>query len=303
MPIRCFILGAVPEDSPHRITRRRFLQLSGLGAAGLVAYSGEFERHRLEITHRTVELTRLSPALDGLRIAQISDIHYEQYTEPYFVRQVVEKINELAPDLVLLTGDYVSEGPMPSSYGAKSSYPCAEILAGIRCPQRWCVLGNHDVTVGAEIVTDALRSHGLPVLENRHAPFERNGARLWIGGVKDIAMSAPDLNLAAPHGLQTALEPVILLAHEPDYADEVVRHGGVDLMLSGHSHGGQVRMPFVGALYTPPLAHKYVEGHFYLKNDLQLYVNRGIGTVGIPVRFDCRPELTLLTLRCSNRET
>ena len=284
-------------DSQRRITRRRFLQLSSLGGAGLLVYSGEFERHRLEITHRTVELTRLSPALDGLRIAQLSDVHYEQYTEPYFVRDVVEQVNKLAPDLVMMTGDYVSEGPLPRSYGAKSSYPCAEILAGIRCPQRWSVLGNHDATVGPEIVIDALQSHGLPVLENRHVPFERDGARLWIAGVKDIGVSDPDLHRAAPRGLQTAQEPVILLAHEPDYADEVMRHGGVDLMLSGHSHGGQVRLPLVGALYTPPLAHKYVEGHFHLGNGLQLYVNRGIGTVGIPIRFDCRPELTLITLR------
>lgn len=287
----------VAEDSKYRITRRRFLQLSGLGAAGLVGYSGEFERHHLEITHRTIELKRLPPAMDGLRIAQLSDFHYEQYTEPYFIRDAVEQVNRLAPDLVVLTGDYVSEGPMPCAYGAKSSYPCAEILAGIVCPQRWCVLGNHDATVGPAIVTDALKTHGLPVLANAHVPFERNGTRLWISGVKDIGKSDPDLHLAAPRGLQADQEPVILLAHEPDYADEVVKHGGVDLMLAGHSHGGQVRLPWVGALYTPPLGRKYVEGLFPLENGLQLYVNRGLGAVGIPFRFDCRPELTLLTLR------
>ena len=217
-------------------------------------------------------------------------------------RQVVEEVNRLAPDLVLLTGDYVSEGPMPKAYGAKSSYPCAEILSGIKCPQRWCVLGNHDAVVGAEIVTDALQTHGLPVLANAYAPFERNGARLWIAGVKDIGESDPDLHLAAPHTLQTANEPVILMGHEPDYADTVVKHGGVDLMLSGHTHGGQVRVPLIGALYLPPYGRKYVEGHFHLQNDLQLYVNRGIGAVGVPFRFDCRPELTLLTLRSAHAQ-
>ncbi|MFZ0518331.1 MAG: metallophosphoesterase [Acidobacteriaceae bacterium] len=287
----------VAEDSKHPITRRRFLQLSGLGAAGLLVYSGEFERHDLQITHRTVELKRLSPALDGLRIAQVSDIHYEQYTEPSFVRRVVEEVNRIAPDLVVFTGDYVSEGPLPQAFGAKSSYPCAEILSAITCPQRWSVLGNHDTRVNPTMVTDALEIHGLPVLANKHIPFERNGARIWIAGVKDIGLSDPDLHLAAPQGLQTATEPVILLAHEPDYADRVVKHGGVDLMLSGHSHGGQVRLPLIGALYTPPLGRKYVEGLFHLQNDLQLYVNRGIGTVGVPFRLDCRPELTLITLR------
>ena len=293
----------VAEDQKFSITRRRFLQLSGLGSAGVLAYSGEYERHHLEITYRTIELTRLAPELDGLRIAQLSDIHYEQYTEPYFVRHVVEQVNRVAPDLVLMVGDYVSEGPMPQSFGAKSSYPCAEILAGILCPQRWCVLGNHDASVGAAMVTDALEIHGLPVLANQHVPFERNGARLWIAGVKDIGMSDPDLHLAAPRGLQAAQEPVILLAHEPDYADEVVKHGGVDLMLSGHTHGGQVRLPWVGALYTPPLGRKYVEGLFHWKNGFQLYVNRGIGAVGVPFRFDCRPELTVLTLRSVKSRT
>jgi len=287
----------VAEESKHSITRRRFLQLSGLGAAGLLAYSGEFERHHLEITRRTIELKRLSPALDGLQIAQISDIHYEQYTEPSYVRHVVAEVNRLRPDVVLLTGDYVSTGPMPKAFGAKSSYPCAEILSGIQCPQRWCVLGNHDAVVGTEIVTDALQTHGLPVLANAYAPFERDGARLWIGGVKDVGESDPDLHLAAPRKLQAVNEPVILMAHEPDYADRVVKHGGVDLMLSGHTHGGQVRVPLVGALFLPPYGRKYIEGHFQLQNDLQLYVNRGIGAVGVPFRFDCRPELTLITLR------
>jgi predicted MPP superfamily phosphohydrolase len=288
----------VAENSKqHGITRRRFLQLSGLGAAGVLAYSCGYERHHLDITQRTVELARLPAALDGLRIAQLSDFHYEQYTEPYFIREVVAQVNRLAPDLVLLNGDYVSEGPRPSKKGAQSSYPCAEILAGIQCPQRWCVLGNHDVSVGSTVVLDALESHGLPVLQNRHVPFERNGARLWIAGVKDAGLSQPDLHLAAPQGLQSAQEPVILMAHEPDYADQVVRHGGVDLMLSGHTHGGQVRLPFVGAMYTPPLGRKYVEGLFHLGNGLQLYVNRGIGTVGIPIRVLCPPELTVITLR------
>lgn len=285
------------ETPQLHVTRRRFLQLSALSVAGLLAYSSEYERHHLEITHRTVVLTRLSPALDGLRIAQLSDFHYEQYTEPYFIREVVAQVNRLAPDVVLLTGDYISEGPLPHWRGRLTSYPCAEILSGIQCPQRWCVLGNHDATVGPVAVTDALESHGLPVLANRYVPLERNGARIWISGVKDAGYSDPDLHLAAPRGLQSAQEPVILMAHEPDYASHVVRHGGVDLMLSGHTHGGQIRVPFVGALYLPPLGRKYVEGLFHLENGLQLYVNRGLGTVGIPVRFDCRPELTMITLR------
>ncbi len=279
------------------MTRRHFLALSGLAVAGALAYSGGFDPRHLEITHRTIKLTRLAPQLDGLRIAQLSDIHYEQYTQPSFVREVVAEVNRQAPELVLLTGDYVSGGPLWRAFGAKSSYPCAEILSGIHCAERWCVLGNHDTDVGAPAVIDALKSHGLPVLENRHVPFERSGARLWIGGVEDIGLGHPNLDLAIPRNLKGAQEPVILLAHEPDYAAHVVRHGGVDLMLSGHTHGGQIRLPMVGALYTPPLGRKYIEGHFKLENGLQLYVNRGIGTSGVPFRVYCRPELTMITLR------
>lgn len=281
----------------HRLTRRRFLQFGGLGAAGILAYSAEWERHHLQVTERTITLDRLNPSLDGLRIAQISDIHYDQFTEPWFVRQVVAEVNRQRPDLVVLTGDYISEGPMPGRWDQKTAYPCAEILSAIQCPQRWCVLGNHDTHVNPAMVTDALETHGLPVLANRYVPFERNDARIWIGGVKDIGLSDPDLNLAAPRGLQRPNEPVILLAHEPDYASHVVRHGGVDLMLAGHTHGGQVRLPLIGALYLPPLGRHYPEGLFHLQNGLQLYVNRGIGTVGVPFRFDCRPELTMISLR------
>ncbi|HET9088578.1 MAG TPA: metallophosphoesterase [Acidobacteriaceae bacterium] len=287
----------MPGHLTTRLTRRRFLQLAGASSVGLLAYAGEFERHHLEITHRTVRLARLSPALDGLRIAHLSDFHYEQYTEPYFIREVVAQVNRQTPDLVLMTGDFISEGPASDWRDAEMSFPCAETLSGIQCPQRWCVLGNHDATVGPDIVTQALNSHGHPVLANAHVPFERNGARLWLAGVKDVGVSAPDLNLAAPRGLQTPDEPVILMAHEPDYADRVIQHGGVDLMLSGHTHGGQIRVPMIGALYLPKLGRKYVEGHFSLGNGLQLYVNRGIGSVGVPFRFYCRPELTMITLR------
>jgi predicted MPP superfamily phosphohydrolase len=287
----------VLKDTQSRISRRRFLQLSGLGVAGVLACAGLYDSHHLEVTHRTIELTRLAPALDGLRIAQISDLHYEQFTPPWFIRQVVAEVNRQAPDLVLLTGDFITEGPMPESFGAKSSYACAEILSGIQCPQRWSVLGNHDVSVNPAMVTDALESHGLPVLSNGHVPFERGGARIWVAGLKDIELSTPDLDLAAPRGLQAAQEPVILLGHEPDFAGHVARHGGVDLMLSGHTHGGQIRLPLVGALYLPPMGRKYPQGLFHLENGLQLYVNRGIGSVGLPFRFDCRPELTMITLR------
>jgi predicted MPP superfamily phosphohydrolase len=280
------------------ISRRRFLQLSTLTAVGgLAFYSGLWERHDLELVEQTIRIRRLPDAFAGLRIAQLSDIHYDEYTEPYFVREIVGRINGLAPDVVVLTGDFVSYGPLPNRVGARLSYPCAEILSGITCQQRFASLGNHDAMVGSATVADALNVHGIPVLLNRAVPLEFDGARLWFAGIRSSQEDSADLARAFPRQA-TADEPVVLLAHEPDYATEVVRHGGVDLMLSGHTHGGQVRLPIIGTPtgMLPRGGRRFISGHFSL-GPLQLYVNRGVGTVGMPVRFRCPPELTLITLQ------
>jgi predicted MPP superfamily phosphohydrolase len=283
--------------SPN-ISRRRFLQISTLSAVGgLALYSGIWERHDLELVQQTIRIRRLPDAFAGLRIAQVSDIHYDEYTEPFFLRQVVKRINALAPDVVVLTGDFVSYGPLPASLGARLSYPCAEILSGITCQHRIASLGNHDAIVGAATVADAQNVHGIPVLLNRALPFERDGARLWFAGIRSSQEDRADVAKAVPRDAM-AEEPLILLAHEPDFANQVLQHGGVDLMLSGHTHGGQVRLPIIGTpeRMLPPGGRRFVCGHFSL-GPLQLYVNRGIGTVGLPLRFRCPPELTLITLQ------
>lgn len=284
------------QQQKHRslISRRGFLALAGAAALGVAAYPTEVERHELDIVHLPIHLPRLADAFHGLRIAQISDIHYDEFTEPFFVRRTVEKVNALKPDVVLLTGDFVSDGPLPKRYAKRDAAPCAEILSGLACPVRFSVLGNHDSVVSAPIVTDALISNGIPVLANSYAPLERDGKRLWICGVEDPGTQEPDLDSAIPRSAIVDKEPVILMSHAPDYADDVVGHG-VDLVLAGHTHGGQVRIPFVKPYHLPELGRKYVQGHFQLPG-MQLYVNRGIGTVGVPMRFRCPPEITLITL-------
>jgi uncharacterized protein len=279
------------------LSRRQFIAFSALAAGGgLVAYSGFWDRHHLEVVQQTIRLRRLPPAFHGLRIAQVSDIHYDECTEPYFVREVVRSINALNPDVVVLTGDFVSDGPLPRHIGAQLSYPCAEILSGIQCPHRFASLGNHDAEVGWAVVVDALKVHGIPTLLNSSLPFERDSSRLWFAGTRSSEADFPNLDDAVPRAAPN--EPVILLAHEPDYASHVVAHGGVDLMLSGHTHGGQVRLPFIGtpSYMLPTGGRRFIEGYFKL-GPLQLYVNRGIGTVKLPVRFLCPPELTLITLQ------
>ncbi len=292
------MISTATVEAQQKLTRRQFLGLSALAAGGgLVAYSGFWDRHDLELREQIIRLRRLPEAFHGLRVAQISDIHYDEFTEPYFVREVVRRVNALNPDVVLLTGDFVTNGPLSHRIHGNLSYLCAEILSGIRCPYRFASLGNHDFLVGCQIVVDSLKVHGIPTLVNSYLPFERDGSRLWFAGIRSSLEDVPDLDAAIPRQA-TPNEPIILLAHEPDYALEVVKHGGVDLMLSGHTHGGQVHLPLIGTPrhMLPKLGRRFVHGHFDI-GPLQLYVNRGIGTVKLPVRFLCPPELTLFTLQ------
>ena len=173
-------------------------------------------------------------------------------------------------------------------------YHCAEILSRIHCPLRYAILGNHDFLVGAHAITDALLTHGIPVLANNSVALERDGRRLWLGGTQDALEGRPNLTAALPAGRNA--EPLILLVHEPDFADHAAGRQ-IDLMLSGHTHGGQVRLPFLPPLLLPKMGTRYVEGHFQLRDGMQLYVNRGIGAVNLPFRFRCPPEISVLTLQ------
>jgi predicted MPP superfamily phosphohydrolase len=280
------------------LTRRRFLQgAASVAGISLVTYAGTFGRHKLEITHRTFAIANLPDSFVGFRFVQISDIHLEEYTEAWFLEHVVAQVNALNPELVLLTGDFVSRGPRAHEVAYRAAGLCAEILSGIKAPQRFAILGNHDAAVGPEHVIPVMTAHGTPFLVDSYIALERGYDRLWICGTDD-ATNSPTLSGTLPLDLSATRAPIILMCHEPDYADTLAldpRFKQVDLMLSGHSHGGQVRLPFAGPLILPPLGKKYVEGLFHLGHT-QLYVNRGIGTVGMPFRLDCPAEITEITL-------
>ena len=295
------VITTVPAIEKRTLTRRQFMQLSALAAGGgLVAYSSMWDRHHLDVREQTIYLRQLPEAFRGLRIAQISDIHFDDLTEPYFVREVVRRVNSANPDIVLLTGDFVTSGPLSHRLGKDIRFHCADILSGIQCPHRFASLGNHDVLFGWELVVDALKLHGIPTLVNSYLPFERDGSRIWFAGIRSSLEDIPDLDAAIPRQA-TPGEPIILLAHEPDYSLHVVkRTPQVGLMLSGHTHGGQVHLPAIGTphLFLPKGGRRFIHGHFNV-GPMQLYVNRGIGTVKLPVRFLCPPELTLITLEAA----
>ena len=289
-------MSGANSDSSPRITRRHFLVGSGAVAAGIALYSGEIARHEIDLVPHTLAIANLPSAFNGFRIAQVSDIHLDEFTEPFFLERVVRHVNTLAVDMVLLTGDFVTHGSLTFLNGQRASYRCAEILSTLTCPLRFACLGNHDVAVSAPLVINSLTSNHIPVLVDEHVPIERNGSRFWLSGVNDPGTTNPELDLAIPPRPDG---PVILMAHEPDYADTLLQHPRghlVDVMLSGHTHGGQIRFPFLGPLVLPPMGKKYAEGFFKLAN-MQLYVNRGIGAVGIPFRLNCPPEITIFTLQ------
>ncbi len=242
----------------------------------------------------TIRLQRLPEPFNGFRIAQISDIHFG----PYMGREGLERALRLAqsfqPDLLALTGDFVSHPFLHSNglHGARNAQPCADVLAQVQHIPTVAVLGNHDHWNSARVVAGALSERGIKMLRNGSFPIERETARIWIGGIDDALAGAADLQKTL-RGVPPS-ETTILLAHEPDFADHAARFP-IDLQLSGHSHGGQVRLPGVGALVLPRMAEKYPQGLNQV-GSLQLYTNRGLGVVSPPVRFNCPPEVTLVTL-------
>jgi hypothetical protein len=282
-------------------TRRKFIYLSAAaGVAALVADSILIEPNRPRIVRQEIALSRWPEGLQGFTIALLSDFHYDPYFSVHPLRAAIGMVNSLHPDLIVLTGDFVS-APLTGvdRKAASAAEPCSLLLRQMQAPYGlWAVMGNHDAATDAARVTRTLRSQGIQVLSNQSIPIESKGARFWLSGVDDVLDGKPDLPATlrkVPPG-----EATILLAHEPDYADYVARYP-VDLQLSGHTHGGQIRLPFLRPLYLPELAKKYIWG-LYKIGGLALYTNPGLGTVGVPLRLNCPPEITLLTLRRSVRQ-
>jgi uncharacterized protein len=290
-----------PVSLPNTpLTRRQVLRTMFYGAGGMAFYSGEVERHWIDIVHRDVRISGLPPAFDGMTIAQLSDIHLDEYTEPFLLREAVDHINRMQPDMVLLTGDYVSAEVLSKKLTTEAAWHCANLLGSIACPQKYAILGNHDILAGAQEVTEAIASHNIPVLRNGFIPIERGGSRIWLAGIDDPVLGRPDPDRTIPVSIRNAPhEPIILMCHAPDFLDALATHPvsrSIAMVLSGHTHGGQVRLPLLGAVHLPPGGRKYIEGWFNV-GGMQLYVNRGIGAVGVPFRFNCRPEITRFRLR------
>lgn len=285
-----------------RFTRRRFLYAGAAftAAAAVLGTDGLAESNRPRVVKVDIALNRLPRAFDGFTLAQLSDFHYEEHFSAVPISKSVELVNRLAPDLTVLTGDFVTVPVVELrnflAKAAETALPCARILGQLEGP-KFAILGNHDVVGYPEKIIAALENHAIPVLRNRAVSLERDGARIWLAGIDDIMKGYPNLPRTLS-GIPPG-ETTILLAHEPDFADQAARRP-LDLQLSGHSHGGQVWIPGIGAPWLPSLARKYPRG-LYQIGQLTLYTNIGIGTIRAPIRINCPPEVTLITLRSTSK--
>jgi len=239
-----------------------------------------------EITHTPIWLNGLPSAFEGLKIVHLTDIHHSLFTPLEEVERVVHLANGLEPDIVALTGDYVT-------FSQAYIGPAARALGKLRARRGvFAVLGNHDFQVDPVAVTQALRAHHIRVLRNAHHALKLENKTLWLVGVDDLWWNSDDLTGALR--AVPARDLKILLCHNPLGIWEAASHN-IDLVLSGHTHGGQVRLPGFKSLYRSKLGERFVEGWNQLHRT-QIYVSRGIGKVVVPIRVACPAEIAVLRL-------
>jgi uncharacterized protein len=267
----------------------KFLQILTIGCALIFAgsiYIHKIEPNWFEVTQIEIKLPHLDRAFVGYRIVQISDLHAGDKIDRPQLEKVMAAINEQKPDLVVITGDHVSRKP-------RQHVELLAILAQLQPRDRTlAVLGNHDVYNDAAPIRTALQAAKVTLLENTIFTLKRGDATLTIAGVGDVFAREDKLDLVLAQMPTTGA--AIVLAHEPDFADVTAATGRFGLQLSGHSHGGQIRLPFYGS-YFPELAQKYPIGRYQVGEMIQ-YTNRGIGTIKLYARFNCRPEISVFTL-------
>jgi predicted MPP superfamily phosphohydrolase len=272
-----------------KLTRRQFVK--GLAATTLVGAGvgvGVVYPFNYELTEQDIFIRDLPASFDGFRIAQLSDVHHSSLVPLFEVRRAVELTQSAQADAIVLTGDYTTAA-------RKYIEPCAEELARLHAPAGvWAVLGNHDHNTDGLATQRAMERRGIAVMKNVNTRLTRGSEELQLVGIDDWSWNQTDWQQAFK-GVDRA-RPSVLLSHQPRVLD-LPQTEGVSLILSGHTHGGQVRLPYFGS----PAAlmgedFKYLRGRFEL-DGRQLYVTRGTGVIGVPVRFGARPEIAVIRLR------
>lgn len=293
----------------HTLSRRRFLRIAATGAiaapVGFTAYGSTLGAHRYEITRIPVIMHGLPEGLSGLRIVHVSDIHSNLYMDRASMDEIVTLINELPADLMVFTGDYVTGTE-------RYIYPFIESFGSLRFPDYgvYATLGNHDAWTNPDEITAAIQTIGINVLRNTTSVIPVKDAHLNLIGIDYGSMKQGSrqrrgrrVSWPAIAGLLDEAEQTahpdgfnILLSHNP-WGFNLATQRGIPLTLSGHTHGGQIVLDLPGIRVSPAsLFYPYVAG-LYRHGSHALYVNRGCGTTGPPIRLNCTPEITILTLQ------
>jgi predicted MPP superfamily phosphohydrolase len=280
------------DHRPRRLKRLRFALVAILLLIVCVVVCKFFiGPNRLVIREETLETERWPSSLSNLKIAVLSDIHAGgSFIDERKLRQIVERTNQLQPDLIVICGDYISGG---RSHHEMDPEKFAPLLKDFRAPLGvYSVLGNHDWWFDGERVRRALEANGIKVLENEVATVETRGTSFWLVGLADL--------WTRPQRVETTIAnvpagvPLIAITHNPDIFPQLPQ--GVSLLLAGHTHGGQVRLPLIGTIVSVSrFGERYVSGHI-VENGRHLFVTTGIGTSIYPVRFGVPPEIVLLTI-------
>ena len=266
-----------PEPRPLSLIKSAFGEVARLALS---------EPLKISVERQEIYLRRLPKSLDGFRIVHLSDLHYGPFTDARHLRRAIEAANDLNPDLIALTGDYISQERI---YAA----PCAELVGRLKARHGvFAVLGNHDHWTDAKLVTDLFRTEGIRVLINEGLRLDVENESFWLAGVDDTMVGLEDLSLALAGSGE--IEMKLLLAHNPVILRRAAR-ADVDLVLSGHTHGGQVTIrPEKNRSGRP--RRRMLRG-LGRRANTQIYVTRGLGTVVLPIRYGCPPEVSLLVLR------
>lgn len=269
------------------------LRLRWQGYFSTILQAAMLEPRTLDVTHQRIHLPKLPVEFHGFRLVQLSDIHHSPFLSEKEIAAAADHANSLNPDLIVLTGDYVS-------HSRDFIAGCARALGRLRAEHGvLAVLGNHDHWTDGPGMAEALRGVGIRVLENENLLISRGAAAIRLLGIDDSTVRRDDLQSALVGSDRT--EARILLAHNPAIIREAAR-AGIDLVLSGHTHGGQINWRLlIGRenqntqkwLRRP--SRRLMRGYAQL-GETHLYVNRGLGTVILPLRYGCSPEISLLEL-------
>lgn len=294
-----------PKPTPEHsfsLSRRNFLTNTAVVAGSVpfvaCAYGFLFGRIEFEKSFVQMKLHRLPREFNGFRIAQLSDIHIGPFMASSDVRHVVEMTNALKPDLIVLTGDYITWDPTTQEAAVES-------LSGLKAPFGiYGCLGNHELWTHTQAsITRLFAKRNIKILRHERAPIQVGGENLNLMGVDfesggHMGHHGEGYVKHYLQGVSKLMRPGqvnILLSHNPNTFNRAAQMG-IDLSLAGHTHGGQISLEFISPDLSPArMITPYVEGHFRRPGG-QLYVNRGIGTIGVPIRFDAPPEITLFEL-------